>query len=141
MKINLSVRPSNISGYTNICASSGGNISCLDDKVCDAEAEEILATDVINFIPVEEVERIIDAWLIKLRHGGKIVIGGIDAYEVCRSVAQASSSIADFNNIVHSGRVSQISISHLIDILSKRGLRILKKRISGFNMVVEAQRP
>ena len=90
---------------------------------------------------MEKIEELIDSWIKKLRHGGKLVIGGVDAFEVCRAVAHTSLSIKEFNQIIHEGRSSQISISELSEILSRKGLTILKKRLSGFNMIVEAQRP
>ena len=141
MKVNVTINPSNVSGYLNIDASSGGDIGGFGGIVSDSEAVEILATDIINFVPYDKIEDLIDEWIKKLRHGGRLVIGGVDASEVCRAVTQTSMSIEDFNQIVHNGRASQMCISKLSEILSNKGLNILKKRLSGFNMIVEAQRP
>ena len=141
MKVNLTIKPSDVSGYLNINAVEGGDIASFDNMVSDSEAVEILATDIINFVSMEKVEELIDGWIKKLRHGGKLVIGGVDAFEVCRAVSHTSLSIEEFNQIIHEGRSSQISISELSEILSRKGLTILKRRLSGFNMIVEAQRP
>ena len=46
MKVNLTVKGENISGYVNIDASTGGDIVELKE-IDNAEAKEIIASDVI----------------------------------------------------------------------------------------------
>ena len=56
MKVNLTIKPSNVSGYLNINAAEGGDIASFGNMVSDSEAVEILATDIINFISMEKLE-------------------------------------------------------------------------------------
>ena len=56
MKVNLTIKPSNVSGYLNINAAEGGDIASFGNMVSDSEAVEILATDIINFVSMEKIE-------------------------------------------------------------------------------------
>ena len=56
MKVNLTIKPSNVSGYLNINAAEGGDIASFGNMVSDSEAVEILATDIINFISNIKIE-------------------------------------------------------------------------------------
>ncbi len=140
MKVNLTVKGENISGYVNIDASTGGDIVELKE-IDNAEAKEIIASDVINFVAIESLELLVQGWIKKLRHGGKIVIGGIEINEVCKAFIHKAISCQELNQFIHNGRMSHVPINELEKILINQGLIIEKKRIDNFNMIIEARRP
>ena len=84
----------------------------------------------------------------KLRHQGTIVIGGTDAYEVCKMFSQNAIDLQELNNLFHGQqtqewdvRLNQLTLQTVSEELEKRGLKTLKKRINGFKFSVEAERP
>jgi len=140
MKVYLTVKGDNITGYHNIDASSGGDIVGMSG-VEDSEATEIIASDVINFTALSSLNDLLSSWVKKLRHGGKIVLGGVEIDEVCKAFITKAIDIKQFNDLVHEGRISQISSDGLDKMLTEHGLTITKKRTDNFNMIVEAMRP
>ena len=127
MKVYLTVKGDNISGYHNIDASSGGDIVKMDG-VEDSEATEIIASDIINFTDISSINDLLSGWVKKLRHGGRIVVGGVEIDEVCKAFISKAIDVNQFNKLVHEGRVSQITTTDLEKILINHGLTITKKR-------------
>jgi hypothetical protein len=120
----------------------------LDEYVDNAECFEIIADDVIDYLPRQEISVVIDNWVSKLRHQGTIVIGGTDAYEVCKMFSQNAIDLQELNNLFHGQqtqewdvRLNQLTLQTVSEELEKRGLKTLKKRINGFKFSVEAERP
>ena len=140
MKVYLTVKGDNISGYHNIDASSGGDIVKMDG-VEDSEATEIIASDIINFTDISSINDLLSGWVKKLRHGGRIVVGGVEIDEVCKAFISKAIDVNQFNKLVHEGRGSQITTTDLEKILINHGLTITKKRTDNFNMIIEAIRP
>jgi hypothetical protein len=143
-----------LSGYTNIDPHSynkegvvNGDITKLDEFVEDSEATEILAINIIDYLPYSIVCSTISAWVKKLRRGGKIIIGGVEIQELCKIFSQKGMSIDEFLISAHGHqsnpwefKASHMTIKDLESVLNQHGLKILKKRINGFKMSVEAQR-
>jgi predicted SAM-dependent methyltransferase len=153
MKINLiHVDGQKMGGFQNInsvMSDDEESVWCdlrnLDAVVDDAEAEYILARDVINYVPLEEMGSTVAHWSSKLRHGGKISIGAVDLKELSRMVhtgeiSEQESNIALYGSPVKVKR-NIFNIKTLTDFLSSVGLQIIKSKINGYNMIVEAQRP
>ena len=144
-------------GYLNIdpvAAEAGvegsvkADVRNLDDLVMDSECVEIVAEDVLDYLVFEEAKAAIAHWVKKLRHGGKIIISGTDACEVCKQVVQKTIDINEFNHLVHGEfsqpwdvKMSHMSIESLQNELESHGIKVLKKRINGFSMVIEGERP
>ena len=152
MKINLILDGHPLSGYRNIDpygfgdeTKTVGDIHNLNDIVEDAEATEILALDVIDFMPSDTVLTAISHWVSKLRHRGTIVIGGKDLWQISKAIHQKILDITEANEAIHGTeekpRLSHLTIDRLVSIMEDQGLKILKKRVNKFDMVVEAQRP
>jgi hypothetical protein len=126
-----------------------GDIKNLDPFVNDAEATEIIATDVIDYLPLNDMNTIIDHWVSKLRRGGKIVIGGIDLFQVCKAFTQYDINVETANKLLHGLQDQPHLLKRLTLTLTglrnylrdKHGLKILKTRYAGYSMIVEAQRP
>ena len=120
----------------------------LDMFVDDAESDVIIAYDVINFITKPRVIGAIDHWIKKLRHGGRILIGGVDIYELSRDIFTQNTDIKTINSIIFGDEAqpwdirkncfyTESLVNHFVD----NGLEILKTRIDKYNMIVEAIRP
>tara|TARA_Y100000310_G_C20361908_1_gene659402 strand:+ start:281 stop:727 length:447 start_codon:yes stop_codon:yes gene_type:complete len=148
MKINILIGGADKNGYLNISALKDLEIRNLDEYVDNAECFEIIAEDIVDYMPKQELSKVLDNWVGKLRHQGMIVIGGTDVYEVCKMFAQEALSLEELNNLMHGEqsqgwdvRLNQLTLQQMCNELESRGLKVLKKRINGFKFSVEAERP
>ena len=151
MKVNLILDGHPLSGYVNIDphgfgeeSKVVGGVENLDEFVEDSEATEILALDIIDFLPPDLVLPTIQHWITKLRHGGKIVIGGKDLWQISKALYYKIINTKQANEAIHGNekklRHNQLTMEELTSILEKQDLKILKKRINSLDMSVEAQR-
>lgn len=114
----------------------------LDNIVDNNECTEIVAGELINYIPVEKVFNILNHVCMKLRHGGRIVVGGTDVRVVSLGVVNGSLDPKEFNNIVFAdGNKSILPMNDMADILCKIGLTILSREFNGVNYLITAERP
>ena len=124
------------------------DVKNLDKLVDMAEVEQLVALDVIDYLPVVDIEKTLKNWVSKLAHEGKIVLGGVDLYEVSKAMVQYRMDVSEANLLLHGEQtkpylIKRISFTSLglSDFLSEvYGLKILKRRINKFNFIVEAQR-
>jgi hypothetical protein len=132
----------------NFDGSIKADVRNLDDVVMDSECVEIIAENVLDYLVFDEARSAIAHWVKKLRHGGRIVIYGTEPYEVCKQLIQRTIDIEQFNHLIHGEftqpwdvKLSHMSMSDLQNELESHGVKILKKRVNGFSMVVEGERP
>ena len=132
----------------NFDGSIKADVRNLDDVAMDSECVEIIAEDVLDYLVIDEARAAIAHWIKKLRHGGRIVIYGTDSYEVCKQLMQRTIDIDQFNHLIHGEftqpwdvKMSHMSIGDLQNELESHGIKILKKRVNGFSMVIEGERP
>ena len=117
--------------------------------VDDAEATEIVANDVIDYLPADIVMDVLSHWVAKLRHGGTLIIGGTDLYEVCKGFTTYAIDVHQANAHLHGHAadnpqfVKKITLTALglSNFLATMGLTIIKKRVTGYHFIVEAKRP
>lgn len=137
MRINLGDEQK--TGYENL-----GDVRNLDSTVCDAEAIEILALDIIDYIPINETNKVLDHWVSKLRMGGKMIVGGVDAFSVAKAFSSYQISIDEYNELVHGvdkPRLVSLTMGGLTSYFEqKHGLKIIKKRYDGFSYLIEVER-
>ena len=156
MKINLLVDSDKVmGGYLNIdpCAKDGeakvkGIIHDLNEYVDDGEAEIIRAIDAIGYFAHVDSAVVADNWIRKLKHGGTIIIGGIDIIEVARAIANRTIDIDQANILLYGNQKHSwdfykagFTALQLVEYLESKGLKITKKRIHDFHFIVEAVRP
>lgn len=122
------------------------------DSICDnGECEEIIAHDVIQYLPVNKVVETITHWVGKLAHKGIIRISADDCYEICRNFTRYNITLLECNTALY-GRYSekpylqkraQFTLKGLTELLVQLGLKITKKRLdqTTMKMEVEAIRP
>ena len=124
------------------------DITNLDNHVDDAELQELIALDVIDYIPMTKVGSVLDNWTNKIRLGGKIVIGGVDLIECCKSVADYSIDIVQANSLIHGEQNRPYLIKRLNFTATSLAeyleevfnFTIIKKRVNNYQMIVEARR-
>ncbi|HCI69507.1 MAG TPA: hypothetical protein DHV30_02445 [Balneola sp.] len=120
----------------------------IDKHVDDAELSELVAYDVLDYIPLTKAEDAIHNWVKKIRMGGKIVLGGTDLIEVCKSLADYRIDLGEANVLIHGEQSKPYLIKRvgftclgLCDYLqNKYAFKIIKKRVNNYKMVVEAER-
>ncbi len=169
MKVNIAIGSENYkSGYVNIdptlqrksetVSLENANeeqtniVKCdirnIDDIVSNSECKELVAIDVLDFLEWSESRHVLAHWISKLRHGGKITVGGTDILEVCRLFYKQAIDLKTLNSLIH-GEFSQawdVKMGHstmedLKTFLESQGIRVTKQRIKGFKMIVEGERP
>ena len=154
MKINISVGQDEfLTGYTNIDPISkpeglAVDIRNLDSVASDSECTEIIAVDVLDFLEGIEAEQVLKHWIKKLRHNGKIVIGGVDAYEVSKLLYHGRISLEDFNYLIHGQfsapwdvKMNHMTLEYVETLMKDSGLQVTKKRIKDYSFIVEGERP
>lgn len=121
----------------------------LDKHVDDAELTELVASDVLDYIPLNNIENVIKNWMKKIRYGGRVILGGTDLLEVSKSLSQYRIDITEANVLLHGDQSKpylikrvNFSATGLSDYLKyEYGFKIIKKRINNYKMIVEAERP
>jgi hypothetical protein len=157
MKLNLLYNNNMVrAGYTNIDPfappddpdRTNGDIVNLDEYVDDAEATDIIALNVIDFMPSSETNEIIAGWIKKLRHGGTITIGGVDIRDVSKAIIYQQLSLTDANFLLYGAqrapweyKKATLTLQHLINALQGQGMEIIKKHSENFTYHVTARRP
>ena len=154
MKINLlHGEGQKMAGFQNISSLSVENeeiIWCdvrnLDVVVDDGEAEVLIARNVINYMPQEHLISTLNHWISKLRRGGRIVVGAIDLYEIARQIHIRDIELSESNTFLYGEDELRIKrnifpTSSLIDFFNDNNMPILKVKLDGHNMIVEAERP
>lgn len=153
MKVNIICGGHALTGYINIdplaqdepdkVAADFGN---LDNLIHDSEATEILALEVLHYIPFNNLPKVLANWVKKLRINGKIAIGGYEVGDICKSYTNKSCSIEDLNRLLYGDGTSPLvvasalSMAHLKGMMEQFGLKVLKQRKNGYHIAVEAIR-
>ena len=160
MRVSITVGETEFkNGYINIDPISGSDsgdaegaikadVRNLDDIIINSECIEIVAEDVLDYLVRVEAISTLRHWVTKLRKGGKIIIGGTDAFEVSKQFCQKIIGVDDFNAIIHGEfsqpwdtKLSHMSLEDLQQQLESYGIKIIKRRVNGFKFVVEGERP
>tara|TARA_R110000824_G_scaffold226663_2_gene414426 strand:+ start:140 stop:631 length:492 start_codon:yes stop_codon:yes gene_type:complete len=124
------------------------DITNLDKHVDDAELQELVALDVIDYIPITKIDSVLENWSRKIRVGGKIIIGGIDLMECCKSLSDYSIDIVTANSLIHGEQTKPYLVKRLnftavalAEYLEEAfNFTIIKKRLNNYRMIVEAKR-
>lgn len=153
MKIKLGINETPFSGYINIDplpkeTPSECEIVVGDPRVSvgvaeNNEAIEILAPNMLNYIHHTEVANFITSWVGKLRHGGKIILGGVDGYEIAKKYARKEINTMEYNTLAYGPAKSAwayylgtVSLNDITELLEHLGLKILKREVVGLQFIV-----
>jgi hypothetical protein len=156
MKLNLLLHGQDLrGGYLNVDPFAEpdsdkvvGSVTNLDALVHDAQADEIIALDILDFLPACDVDATLEHWVSKLRHGGTVTIGGLDLHEVARRFHLGQIDLDAANQLIHGRqrfpweyRKSTLALSVLISKLLTLGLIPTRKVYSDEFYCVTARRP
>ncbi len=151
MKLHLHQNPEDtLNGYTNICLGQVENRDKELDRVADdAEVVELVADNVLEFVPLPELTEFLNHMIQKLRHGGTLIITGTDAYVVAKDYVSYKMRIEDFNILLHGNqrdprdiKCATLTMSGMTYFLREEfGLSIVRQALEDYNYVIEAKRP
>ena len=155
MKINLLMASDDVlSGYLNIDPYGSskdkvqGTVFDLADHVDDGEATEIVATEVLEYIDRLNLDGTINNWISKLAHGGKLVIGGTELYEVCKAASLFIINADQTNALLYGDptkpflqKKNSLTVPMMTAVLKSKGLKVLQQRVHGFKFTVVGERP
>lgn len=143
------------SGYLNLDSFADGKderVFCepldLSPHLDEGEVEELVALEVLQHLPSPEIDKILEHWMSRLAHGGKIVVGCVDAYEVARAVWNGSLLAQKMNALLYGDQSKpsryncfSTTLEDLCRFFESRGYTVLKKRVTNFQAIVTAERP
>lgn len=146
MRIHISIEPTEFSDYINISPLNGQNPFIIPSE--DSECTEILAPEILDFIPVEQFNTVMTGYMQKLRHGGRLILGGTDLMETLKSYITGMIDSIQVNHILYGNnkhawslKRASYSLHEVADYFDQLGYKILKKRIATPQMLIEVQRP
>jgi hypothetical protein len=145
MYINLHINPNNkteIVCFTNI--NTVGNF----DDVCDyGEATEIIAMDVLEYLPHHKVQESIAYWLSKLEHSGTLVLGGIDLDSVNKAYYRRDINVHQYNELVFGTqdmpcnfKRTATTVADLKKFMEINKIKIVELRLIGFSYIMKVVR-
>ncbi len=157
LKVNLLLAGQALNGFMNIDPLSNpqdnskiaANLDNLDSLIDHNSVELLLAMDVLDYYPLQGRPTILNNWLCKLAHGGKIVVSGLDIREVGRWIYYQQGDLHREGNLLLYGpadhvlrlRKSMVTIDDVIvNIMRTNQFSIQSKRFEGLQYIVEAQR-
>ena len=119
------------------------------DALCTAnECTELRAIDILDYYNVDQYDKIVSNWTSKLRHGGTIIIGGLDIIEVNTALYNNSISPEEFNTLVFGTttkswnvKKSLVSIHQMGNLLLSKGLSLVAKEFDNLHYCITARRP
>ena len=147
-----------LNGYLNICQGPAttndqervyAELQNIDNMVDHNECTDVLALDVIDYLPLGLRHNVINHWCTKVAHGGTITLSGLNLQEVTRLIFNGKiSDVAEINRIVY-GNISNVwtirkSFTPPEDtagmIMSTGQFDIVAQRFDGVFYVITAKR-
>ena len=104
----------------------------------DAACKEILLDHVLNMVdnPVVLLQQVVK----KMRHGCKLIITCADIYTICEAYVIAEINSSQLTDLLV-GSKRHFAIEDVCSMLTELGIKITKKRLDGFEMIIEGERP
>jgi hypothetical protein len=125
-----------------------GDFGNLDEHVDAAECDELIATDILDFLPAHQIDEVLNHWVSKIRHGGTITVGGLDLREVARGLVKHELNINDANLLIYGAqqaawqhRRSSTTLQNVLAVLTSKGLKPIKKRVESYFYSITMERP
>lgn len=138
-----------LNGYFNVCMSETDDPRAeIDATVDDAEATEIIANNVLEYVPQAQIVTMLNQIIGKLRHGGELVITGVDAYTVAKDYVAYKLTIEAFNILLHGDqqgahvKQTTLTLHGLVNFLREQfGLEIVEQGLDEYTFSIKARRP
>ena len=126
----------------NVAHPKAGSIEVSLEECLGIEpssCEEIVVNNCLDFIPFDQRPNVLKQIISKLRSNGKIVLSGIDLYQLCGKYRLGSLNIQQINQILGSV-ASTDNMTRMISMLQSGSLEIERSEISDFQYSVIAKR-
>lgn len=147
MKLLLNNTKIGLSGYLHVSPANGDNPIDLDRYVDNNECQEIICDEIINYIPITELYKYIVKLETKIAHYGKLIINSVDSKEITKLYFNDVIDTLTYNNIVYGTRTntwefkqSVICLDEITSIFNSLNLKILSKKINGYNFIIVGER-
>lgn len=147
MKIEITFLPNQTNDYVNhsILINQG---SVQLQNVDVGECEEILALNILEYLPRLMTEGVLKEWISKLAHKGKIILSFVDCYTVSRLFFLQQFGANEFNLLMHGemtkgwdDKKQNFTLPQLAQTLETFGLKVLSKKLDGVQATIIAERP
>lgn len=119
---------------------------CLDAYAEDGELEELVLDHILEYIPLAILAKVTTALFRKVRHGGVIIVNGIDGQRVARDLDYYRSTIEQFNEIIHGNTVgipktTTLTTKYVDQLLQAAKFEIIHRRLDEHLYSMKAKRP
>jgi len=136
--LNIDIKDNNVENFRVGC------VRCIDWICEDETVEEILAMDILAYIPPNDLKSTIKNWISKLQPNGIIKMSIIDLFAVSEAFVRGQASTDEFIILlfgkVNDQRLSAMDSQMLLSLIEEQGLIIKTKRFDGIIFYVEAQK-
>lgn len=126
-------------GIENFTLINLKNFQSEMNEVVPNSCTDIVADDIIDFVPHSMLEDFLKILISKLRIGGRLIITGIELGVVSRYVIDETID-EDKYSIIISGKASIHYMGTLIDELKKMNLNIQSAQVKGIKYEISATR-
>lgn len=107
------------------------NLNNIDFECCDAECTNINVDFFLGLVNFNEIGKVLQKIVSKLRLGGEIVIQDIDIELLSYKLGRGIIAVSDFNRELFASSVllSAVSVDVVRDILQQLGIKITHQEI------------
>jgi hypothetical protein len=111
-------------------------VQTLDEHVDNGECEEIVACNVLEYIPTPNIASTLANWVSKLRVGGTLTLSFVDAHLLAKEFGRYAIALQDYNEELHgkqdkpymikrsavtlTGILDHMVASHTVKVVTKR---------------------
>lgn len=107
----------------------------------ESECTEVYGPDMMNYVPASYIVEFMKGCVRLLRRGGKLVLGGTDSLLVCKSYLRKELNTKELSDLVYAkNRCNFMTIEDLSGLMQELGLKVIKKKVKGVDMVVVGER-
>jgi len=125
-----------IQGYDKVEVSKEGiDMSGISDNECSF----ILASDIVDEIPTDNIANAMQIFVSKMRMGSTLITGGTDIRLLSRAVVRGDIPVADASRLMSASN-SCVDLHTTVGILKSLGLTIKSTAYQGVRYEIEATR-
>jgi hypothetical protein len=152
MKLYLTINSQPLNGYTTIDPFGGIGKIALDhknlDSVCETnECTEIYGPNILDYIHISSFNAVIDHYISKLRHGGRLILGGTDIRDISKKIIKDDITLADVNFLLYGpapfnwlAKCGAHTMHDVTTILKEKNLEIISQKCDELKFIIEAKR-